>query len=169
MRRLVYTALLVLLGGALGVGGVLWYQEGQGERRPVFTMPDLDGETRSITEWDGQVVVLNFWASWCPPCREEIPLFNELQARFGDRGVQFVGVAVDRREPVMTFIEEQPLGYPTLLGFTSGREVQARYGNEAGTLPYTVVIDREGMIRHVFPRQVHEGELAPVLAELAGM
>ncbi|WP_440997630.1 TlpA family protein disulfide reductase [Arhodomonas sp. SL1] len=167
MRRLIYVALALLLGIAFGVGGLLWYQERQGTVRPVFTLPDLDGERRSITEWDGQVIVLNFWASWCPPCREEIPLFNELQARFGERGVQFVGVAVDRLEAVRGFIEEQPLDYPTLHGVGAAMDVQTRYGSDSGALPYTVVIDRGGRIRHVFARQVREGELAPILSELS--
>ncbi|MCS4504321.1 TlpA family protein disulfide reductase [Arhodomonas aquaeolei] len=166
MRRTIYIALAVLLGVAIGAGGLVWYQQRQPEMRPVFSLPGLDGERHAITEWDGQVIVLNFWASWCPPCREEIPLFNELQSRFGD--VRFLGVAVDRLDAVRRFMDEQPLKYPTLHGLGMAMDVQARYGNDAGTLPYTVVIDREGRIRHIFARQVHRGELAPILEELSG-
>lgn len=166
LRRIIYGALALLLGVAFGVGGVLWYQDEPGRVRPVFTLPDLQGDRRSITEWDGEVIVLNFWASWCPPCREEIPLLNELQARFDERDVQFVGVAVDRRESIEAFLAEQPLAYPTLYGIGTAMEVQSRYGSDSGALPYTVVIDRDGRIRHVFARQVHEGELEPVLNDL---
>lgn len=165
-RRLIYAALVLLLGVAFGAGGILWYQDEPGRVRPAFTLPDLQGERRSITEWDGEVIVLNFWASWCPPCREEIPLFNALQTRFDGRGVQFLGVAVDRRESIETFLADQPLEYPTLHGIGAAMEVQARYGSDSGALPYTVVIDRDGRIRHVFARQVHEGELGPILSDL---
>ena len=160
----------VALGAVGGIAGWQWYQgeEPAGERRPAFSLPDLDGDVRRISEWDGEIIVLNFWASWCKPCREEIPRFVELQKRFGDQGVQFLGVAIDRKEAVAGFADEFDMNYPNLHGIQKGMDVQSMYGNEAGTLPYTIVIDRDGFIRHIFPRVVEEGDLAPVLASMAG-
>ena len=97
-------ALTVLLAAVIGAGGgvaaVIWLQQAPEEtvQRPDFTLPDLAGERRRIAEWDGDIVVLNFWATWCAPCREEIPLFTELQTAFDDQGVQFLGVAIDDPE-----------------------------------------------------------------------
>lgn len=166
-------ALLVLLAAVLGagggIGGVYWYQQSQlpdTTRRPAFSLPDIDGEARAIAEWDGEIVVLNFWATWCAPCREEIPLFSELQQRLGDQGVQFLGVAIDRRDAIREYLETVDMGYPTLYGMQAAMDVAARYDNHAGTLPYTVVIDRDGAMRHVFQGQVHREDLEPVLREL---
>ncbi|PWG64912.1 TlpA family protein disulfide reductase [Spiribacter halobius] len=166
-------ALLVLLAAVLGagggIGGVYWYQQAQQPetvQRPAFSLPDLAGDTRSITEWDGRIVVLNFWATWCAPCREEIPLFTELQARYGDEGVQFLGVAIDRREAITEYLDRVEMGYPTLYGMQAAMDVAASYDNHAGTLPYTVIIDRDGDIRHYFRGQVHREDLQPILAEL---
>ncbi|NIM74716.1 MAG: redoxin family protein [Gammaproteobacteria bacterium] len=118
-------------------------QRGQ---RPAFWLPDLQGVRRSISEWDGKLVVLNFWATWCPPCLHEIPMFTALQTRYGERGVQFLGVAIDDAEQVSAFAERVGLNYPTLHGQLDAIEVMSAYGNEAGGLPFTVVIDRQGNV-----------------------
>lgn len=157
-----------LFGAAAALGGWHWYRNSAAWERPLFSLPDLDGERRSIAEWDGQIIVLNFWATWCAPCREEMPLFTELQRTYGDRGVQFLGVAVDRVDKVRQFMDAFDINYPSLHGIGAAMEVAALYGNEAGTLPYTVVIDRDGFIRHIFTRQVHRAELEPILKEMTG-
>jgi thiol-disulfide isomerase/thioredoxin len=105
---------------------------------------DLDGNPRSLAQWQGKVILLNFWATWCPPCRAEIPLFIALQDRYGAEGLQVVGVAVDRTEAVTRYRHEVGINYPLLLGEKTAAEVMRRYGNIAGALPYSVVIDREG-------------------------
>jgi peroxiredoxin len=158
------------VGIGVGVAGYWGWSSGDvgGSARPAFSLPDLDGERRAISEWDGEVIVINFWATWCRPCREEIPRFVELQERFRDRGVQFVGVAIDRRSRAADFAEAYDINYPILYGMDRVLDVQSRYGNKAGTLPYTVVIDRDGFIRHIFPELVEDGELAPILASMAG-
>lgn len=173
MRRYVLVATTIVAAFVVGtLAGILgwqwWTQDGvDGTRRPAFSLPSLAGERRAISEWDGQVIVVNFWATWCKPCREEIPRFVELQERFADQGVQFVGLAVERRrEPAAEFAEDYGVNYPILYGMDRVIDVQARYGNKAGTLPYTVVIDRDGFIRHVFRKRVEEGELAPILTNM---
>lgn len=118
--------------------------------RPDFSLKDLDGKPHHISEWDGKVVVLNFWGSWCPPCRDEIPLFNQLQAEYGKQGLQFIGVAVDSHEAVARFTQKVPLNYPNLVGQDDARQVTIQYGNVQDGYPYTVIIDRHGKVQYTY-------------------
>lgn len=111
-----------------------------------FKLPDLTGTPRSLGEWRGKIVVLNFWATWCPPCREEIPLFIDLQKRHGAAGLQFLGVAIDRQEDVARYVAEIGMNYPTLVGDDNAMELMRGYGNRTGSLPYSVILDRDGQV-----------------------
>jgi len=115
--------------------------------RPKFELPDLEGKLRSIGEWDGEVILLNFWAPWCPPCREEMPAFMELHDQYGGRGLAVVGVTIDTVENAQTFIDTLGVEYPILIGEERGIAISRDYGNKVGALPYTVIIDRNGRIR----------------------
>ena len=122
---LIAAAAAGLLAAAAGAATwILWFQP---ETRPAFTMTDLEGEERAISEWDGDLVVLNFWASWCRPCVEEIPVFTELQDDFGDQGLQMLGVAVDNRDAARDFSERLDMNYPSFQGTTSGMELVEAY------------------------------------------
>ena len=118
-------------------------------RRPNFSLADLNGEVRHVSEWDGKVVVVNFWATWCAPCRKEIPFFNSLQARYADKGLQFVGIAVDDLRAVKRFMEVIPIEYPVLVGDDDAIPIAKAYGNKEGVLPFTVFIDRNGNIASI--------------------
>ena len=132
-----------------------------------FKLPDLAGKPRSLSEWRGQVVVLNFWATWCPPCREEIPLFIDLQKRHGRDGLQFLGVAIDRQEDVASYYVQIGMNYPTLIGDDNAIEIMRDYGNRMGSLPYSVIIDRDGQVTArklgAFRGQELESLLTPLL------
>ncbi|KPJ87757.1 MAG: hypothetical protein AMJ53_17640, partial [Gammaproteobacteria bacterium SG8_11] len=93
--------------------------------------------------------VLNFWATWCPPCRKETPMFVELQEQWGAQGLQFVGVAIDEINKVKEFMDTYGVNYPMLIGVDDAIEISKAYGNRFGALPYTVIIDRNGDIAHV--------------------
>ncbi|MBI1732564.1 MAG: redoxin domain-containing protein [Gammaproteobacteria bacterium] len=138
-----------------------------GTARPYFSLPDLDGVTRQVSEWDGKVLAINFWATWCPPCRKEIPEFVALQRKYGDRGLQFLGVALEQPEPVRRFVVEYQVNYPILTGEMEVIRVAEAYGNHVGTLPYTVIIGRDGRIAFVQagPLSVERAEsaLSPLL------
>jgi len=118
--------------------------------RPAFTLPDLDGTPRSVSEWDGKLLVINFWASWCEPCLREMPAFTQLQQHYRDQGVQFIGVALDDVRDVNAFLSglEPRINYPILLGDGNTFETPMAYGNQYGILPHTVIVDKTGKIAY---------------------
>ena len=91
-------------------------------------------------------MVVNFWATWCEPCRKEIPEFIELQEKFRDKGLVFIGIAVDQKEKAATFSKEMGINYPVLIGDMKAMALAEAAGNRQGALPFTVVIDRNGKI-----------------------
>ncbi len=125
-----------------------------GTERAAFSLPDLEGKTHSIDDWKGKVVLINFWATWCPPCRKEIPEFDALRQRYVKEGFEIVGLAFDEQEQVKQFVQDMGLHYPQLIANLSDSELMRLYGNQHGALPYSVLIDREGVIRFV-----HSGAL----------
>ncbi len=133
--------------------------------RPDFTLPDLDGRPRGPGEWDGKVLVVNFWATWCAPCREEIPLLIDLERR--RPGVRVIGIAVDRPDAVRAFAGELGIGYPVLLDDLQGSTMR-RYGNRVGALPFTVVTGRDGVVAYVRLGEIEPTELDRVADALLG-
>jgi peroxiredoxin len=137
-----------------------------GRDRIDFTMADIDGKPRHLSEWDGKVLLVNFWATWCPPCREEIPGFIKLQSQYGAKGLQIIGVAVDDRDAVRKFVHEHGMNYPVLVGDEDGT-LSREYGNDIGALPYTILIDRHGRIiathRGLFALNEAETAIRPLL------
>ena len=126
----------------------------------AVSFPDLAGSEKSIGSWQGKVLVLNFWATWCAPCKEEIPSFMRLQRAYGDRGVVFVGVAVDERDKAETYAKEMAINYPILVGGMNAMDLAQRTGNRQGGVPFTVVADRQGRIVRTYLGPVKESELA---------
>ena len=108
--------------------------------------PDLHGQRQALSQWRGQVVVLNFWASWCAPCREEMPDFAALRTQYRPNGVEFVGIAIDNPASVARFLQQMPVGYPILIGEGAAHGLARQLGNPSGALPYTIVLDRDGNI-----------------------
>ncbi len=117
-----------------------------GQQRPEFAALDLNGEMRNIKEWDGKIILLNFWATWCPPCKKEIPDFIALQKEYGDQGFQIIGIAIDDEDAVREYVTEVGMNYPSLVVQDEGVMLAKHYGNGIGALPYTVIINRDGEI-----------------------
>jgi len=118
-----------------------------GDYRPAFSHDTITGAVDNIDNYAGKVVLLNFWATWCGPCREEMPMLQELQTEFGAEGFQVLGIALDDAERVSEFVMELGIEYPNLVGSGDVILTGLNYGNVSGTLPYSVLIDREGTIR----------------------
>ncbi|MEW6647952.1 MAG: TlpA disulfide reductase family protein [Pseudomonadota bacterium] len=128
----------------------------------AFNFPDLEGKQRDMSEWSGQVVLVNFWAPWCPPCRKEMPALMELQEKYAARGLTVVGITIDTRENAQNFADSLGINFPILIGEEGGLELAQTLGNKVGALPYTVVLDRQG--RAVY---THRSEITLQQAEQA--
>ena len=111
-----------------------------------FVRPE--GGELALSSLRGQVLVLNFWATWCAPCIKEMPEFDRLQRQQSSRGVQVVGLAVDGPTPVREFLAKRPVSYPIGLAGFEGSDLSRKLGNAAGGLPFTVIFDRQGKARH---------------------
>jgi thiol-disulfide isomerase/thioredoxin len=128
--------------------------------------PDLGGRPQALSQWRGQVLVLNFWAPWCAPCRDEIPDLGALHAQFRPQKVAFVGLAIDDAARVRGFLQQTPIPYPVLIGGGPAHGLARQLGNQAGALPYTVVIDREGRIAFSHLGRVRRDALEAALGKI---
>lgn len=150
--RFLYSVLFILQL-SIGTGAGLVYAEEVSYRRPDFSLPDLDGKERSIAEWDGRAMIINFWATWCIPCKREIPLFNQIDAAYEDTDVQLLGIAVDTPENVKNYLATMTMTYPTLVDEDKAQQIMALFSSEPLVLPFTVFLDHAGQ---VFWMQVEE-------------
>ncbi len=171
MSRALQILLFVVVMLAAAVGGYLLSgppspERIDGDRVLSATFPDLSGVPQSIDRWRGKVLVVNFWATWCPPCLEEIPMFVRLQQQFGEQGLQFVGIAVDERDKVAAFARDNAINYPIMIGQLDAIELAESAGNDSGGLPYTLVFDRSGRVVSRHFGGLTEEKLKPVVAEL---
>lgn len=160
-QNLRFTILLFLVAVVAGTSGfyLRWWMTSQakedshdinqavGSVVPNFMLPDLDGTLRSFEQWRGNLVLLNFWASWCAPCREEIPALVELHKSYHTKGLQVVGIALDEITATRSFVDEYAVNYPILVADPStGMVLMESFANRSGSIPYTVVIDGQGRI-----------------------
>lgn len=129
---------------------------------------DLSGGTGSIEQWRGQVIVVNFWGSWCPPCREEIPGLISIHREMAPKGLQVVGIAVDSVDNARTAANELGIRYPVLVAGFEVIDLTRKLGNRVGALPYTVVLDRQGRIAATHLGLISEAELARIVTPLLG-
>lgn len=113
-----------------------------------IALPDAAGRDQALSQWRGKVLIVNFWATWCAPCREEMPEFMKAQSELGARGVQFVGIAIDDAAKVRQYVAELRLNYPALIGGYGAMELSRSYGNKLMALPFTVIVDRAGRVAH---------------------
>lgn len=120
---------------------------------------DLEGKPQQFARWQDKTVVVNFWATWCPPCREEIPAFSRLQQRYAAQGVQFVGIALDSADNVRAFAAAYPVSYPFLMGGAAGGDLARQLGNTSLSLPFTLLISPQATLHLVRLGPLSESEI----------
>lgn len=117
-------------------------------KRQDFSLPDLNGQQQQFSQWNNKVVLLNFWASWCPPCRREMPDFIEVYKQYKDKDFIVIGVGIDDQDRIAQFVKKLGVNYPILVGGQTAMQVSYKYGNNNGALPYSILIDKHGVIRY---------------------
>ena len=147
--------LVALLLALVGWYGLSRYRQGVDHAPPqaqvtlpTFEFPDLDGRRRNSDTWRGRILVLNFWATWCPPCREEMPRFIAAWQAHRAQGVEVVAIAIDDPDMVRDFVDVYGIGFPVLVGGAPAVELASTLGNRFNTLPFTVIFDRQGRRRY---------------------
>ena len=167
------TAAVAALALAAGLHFGIEHRAGTPDPGAVFALtrmdlPELAGGRATLERWRGKVVVVNFWASWCPPCREEIPGLIRIQQKLAANGLQVVGIAVDSADKSRQAATEMSISYPVLVAEVQIIDVTRRLGNRAGGLPFTIVLDRDGRLVTTHLGLLSEGELERLVAPLLG-
>ena len=136
------------------------------EQLPDFSLPDLEGHPRRLADWRGGPLVVNFWATWCEPCRREVPLLKQLRRENSANRLEVVGIAIDHADSVRKYAKELDVEYPILLGEQGGLEAVTAFGVDT-VLPFTVFADGQGRIVTLKIGELHRDEAAFILARLA--
>ena len=140
-----------------------------GQQRPDFGLKDIEGQMRKISEWDGQVLLVNFWATWCPPCKKEIPAFMELQTEYADQGFQVIGIAIDDEEAVKDYADTMGINYPVMAAELAAMEVSRWYGNRLNALPYSAFVGRDGIISFTKPGELTKQQVEQIIKPMLAM
>lgn len=169
MKTIQIICIIALLALTAGIG-VRMFHQWQTERQPMplatFSFPDLNGTPHSPSEWQGKILVLNFWATWCPSCLKEIPAFMLLQSQYREK-VQFIGIALDDVEAVKIFQQKTAVNYPLLIsGDWAGFDLAKKLGNFVSAIPYTVVVNSEGLVIYHHAGELSASELQTVVIPL---
>jgi thiol-disulfide isomerase/thioredoxin len=151
--------------GALAAPVILQRKRGEASLAKA-SFPDLSGALRPLAGWRTPALVCNFWATWCEPCREEIPLLVATRQKYGPNSVEIVGIGIDRVEKMRQFAKEFEIPYPLLDGQAGGIELMSDLGNQAGALPFTVVRDSTGVVRLRHLGRLRPGDLESVLGAI---
>ena len=134
------------------------------EQVPEFSLTGLDGKRTSIKAWSGHPLIINFWATWCAPCRREIPLLETLHAEGAGQGPTVIGIAVDHRDSVAAYAKELKINYPLLIGEQDALDAAAAFGVVAPVFPFTVFTDRRGGIVALYLGELHRAEARFILS-----
>ncbi len=159
-------SLIMLATGALAAGvgvAVNWWRTETSRPAVVATaalyaatFPDPDGRSQPIAQWRGRPLVVNFWATWCPPCVEEMPALQQVRNEYLERGVEVIGIGIDSAGKIAEFRDKYHITLPLLAAGAGGSQLNRALGNDSGALPYTVLISSDGRVR-----ERHLGQIKP--------
>ncbi len=161
----IVAGVIAVLALAAGAAMALWF-DARNDQAQIKTdaffaqrFSDADDRLQSISQWQGALLVVNFWATWCAPCVEEMPDLQQVQSEYASRGVVVVGVAIDSAGAVKRFRDELKLDIPLLVAGAAGTELVRQLGNASGALPYTVLVGRNGNVLQSKLGRLRAGEL----------
>ncbi|MDD5411377.1 MAG: TlpA disulfide reductase family protein [Methylobacter sp.] len=164
---IIIIAAMIALGGGIAAQRFLPSMEkNSATSLPDFNLPDQFGNQHNISEWRGKILIINFWATWCPPCRKEIPEFIALQKQYSDKGVQFIGVALEEQKPVAEYASSAHINYPILISENDGIVLANQLGNNVGAIPYTIVVNQQGQIIHRHPGEFSKSQILEIINPL---
>lgn len=156
MNRWTRRGLIAAVIAGAGVAGIWFGQSrlptpspataGDAERLEAMKLADAEGRPMPFSAWRDKVRVVNFWATWCAPCREEMPAFSRLSEKYASRGVQFVGISIDNADNVRRYLQEEKIAYPLLIGGADAIQLSSDLGNAQQAMPFTVIFSRDGQI-----------------------
>jgi peroxiredoxin len=134
-----------------------------GRQRPDFRLGSNSGEFVTPADFEGKTLLLNFWATWCAPCRHEMPMLMDLQRNYADRGLQVIGIALDDVQSAREFAQVYGITYPILLGASDVMDTSVAYGNWKGVLPFSVLVDSDGIVRWQYAGELKPPEIVRLL------
>jgi thiol-disulfide isomerase/thioredoxin len=134
--------------------------------RPDLSLADRDGQVRTLSEWDGKPAIINFWATWCAPCRREIPMLNALAHDPAYAEFALIGIAIDFREDVLRYLTTTPIDYTVLIGEQEGLDAARAFGMESIGLPFTVFTDKTERIVTVHVGELHRSQAEVILSSV---
>jgi thiol-disulfide isomerase/thioredoxin len=168
--------LWLVLGGLAVLAGLIGYRlAASGKSTETFTatgspfeltLADLEGRPQALAQWRGKLLIVNYWATWCEPCRVEMPGFSRMQEKYRDKGVQIVGISIDTAAKIAEFQRITPVSYPLLIGDVDVMQRSAAFGNTLQALPFTAVFDRQGKLFSTKLGRLAEADLERQLVEL---
>ena len=164
-RQWIFICLISVLALVAGVFSSQWISKtklaSDSSVQAFFTNPwqAPDGKTIDSEKWQGKILVVNFWASWCPPCVEEMPVLDKLQKEFLQQNVLFVGIGIDSPSNIREFLKNTPISYPVAIGGLEGSNLSKQLGNTQGALPYTIIINTKGKVIYSKLGKISEDDL----------
>lgn len=171
-KKLSFISYLIIL---LTLGGVIRYfalnplsSQPQINANPLFkaALIKADGSAASAKTYRNKIIVLNFWATWCPPCREEMPELSALHTQYQNQNITVLGIAIDETAAVADYLKQSPVSYPVFLTENESFELASQLGNNQGVLPYTIIIDADGNVIETFMGRITKEMLEKPLLKL---
>jgi len=163
---IIIAAVLALGGGIMARGFLSPVEQTSPMPLPDFNLPDVSGKLHNISEWQGKILIINFWATWCPPCLKEIPELVALQKQYSTKGLQVIGVAIDDQNSVEEFLVSNKINYPILIAGVTGIALAQQLGNTVDAVPFTVVVNQQGQIIHQHPGEFSTEQIMEIITPL---